>query len=126
MAKATVRTKARTLSKTNRDAAIIERVNRRYNQPGIAEEGLKILAADFEADWFQRAYRDLEDDIYSLAGTLRAANCLHYSVNDMESEASLLYDTAVAMAESLDRKYQSSFERFRKARQDLSAEEARA
>jgi hypothetical protein len=44
MAKATVRPNARTASKTNRDAAIIERVNRRYNQPGLYKKGLEILA----------------------------------------------------------------------------------
>ena len=44
MPKATVRANARTLPEANRDAAIIERVNRRYNQPGLREMGLKILA----------------------------------------------------------------------------------
>jgi hypothetical protein len=46
MPNATVRTKARTLSKTNRDAAIIERVNRRYNQPGLYEKGLEVLTKE--------------------------------------------------------------------------------
>jgi hypothetical protein len=49
MPNATVRTKARTLSKTNRDAAIIERVNRRYNQPGLCEKGLETLAKAADA-----------------------------------------------------------------------------
>jgi len=44
MPNATPRANARTLPEANRDAAIIERVNRRYNQPGLRERGLKILA----------------------------------------------------------------------------------
>jgi hypothetical protein len=43
MPNAARRAAARTLSKTNPDAAIIERVNRRYNQPGLYEKGLECL-----------------------------------------------------------------------------------
>lgn len=44
MSKSTVRAKARTVPKTKRNSAIIERVNRRYNQPGLYEKGLETLA----------------------------------------------------------------------------------
>jgi hypothetical protein len=43
MPKAATRAKARTIPKTNHNAAIIERVNRRYNQPGLHEKGLEVL-----------------------------------------------------------------------------------
>jgi hypothetical protein len=44
MPNATVRANARAAPKTNRDAAISERVSRRYNQPGLYEKGLETLA----------------------------------------------------------------------------------
>jgi hypothetical protein len=44
MPKAIVRANARTATKTNHDAAISERVNRRYNRPGLLEKGLELLA----------------------------------------------------------------------------------
>jgi hypothetical protein len=43
MPNATVRANARTLPETSRDAAIIKRVNRRYNQPGLLRQGLELL-----------------------------------------------------------------------------------
>jgi hypothetical protein len=46
MPNATVRATAQTLPETSRDAAIIERVNRRYNQPGCYEKGLEVLAKE--------------------------------------------------------------------------------
>jgi hypothetical protein len=46
MSERTVRANARTLPNAteSRDEAIIERVNRRYNQPGLVEKGLELLA----------------------------------------------------------------------------------
>jgi hypothetical protein len=43
MPNATVLANAQALPQTDRDAAIIERVNRRYNQPDLYEKGLEIL-----------------------------------------------------------------------------------
>jgi hypothetical protein len=71
MSTTTVRTKARTLSKTNRDAAIIERVNRRYNQPGLCEKGLEILVKEI---------RDNEVDDQILA--------LHAEFKQLQAKAS--------------------------------------
>jgi hypothetical protein len=46
MPNATVRASAKAMPKSDGDrtAAIIERVNRRYNQPGLLKKGLEILA----------------------------------------------------------------------------------
>jgi hypothetical protein len=71
MPKAATRAKARTIPKTNHNAAIIERVNRRYNQPGLCEKGLEVLTKEI---------RDNEVDDQILA--------LHAEFKQLQAKAS--------------------------------------
>jgi hypothetical protein len=66
MPNAARRATARTLPKTNRDAAIIERVNRRYNQPGFYEKGLEVLAKERHDNEVDRKIIDLHAEFQEL------------------------------------------------------------
>jgi hypothetical protein len=85
MPKATVRANARTLPEA------------KLPNPDVS--------APRPADWFERAYLDLESDIFDLKRMLRAAEHLREG-EGMKDEANLLYEKALEMAERLDRKYQ--------------------
>jgi hypothetical protein len=78
----------------------------RANAQGFSETQHSYAAAARGNDWATKAYQNLEGDIYDLVRMLRGADYLHHSGGeDMKDTATLLYNTALAMAEDLDRTY---------------------
>jgi hypothetical protein len=87
MPNAARRATAPTLSKTNPDAAIIKRVNRRYNQPGLYERGLESLVdaqenAKNEAEVFALVaeFQELQPKISSVRKRLAPLEVAHDAI----------------------------------------------
>jgi hypothetical protein len=99
MRNAAVRAKARTIPKTNRDAAIIERVNRRYNQPGLYENGLESLAKAADAP--------APDPIFDLIEAHRKAWARIVDANE-NLEAALSKDAFTVEIKARDREYDAA------------------
>jgi hypothetical protein len=108
MPNATVRATAQTLPETSRDAAIIERVNRRYNQPGCYEKGLEVLAKEMRDNEVDRKiialhaeFQELQVKITSLRTRIAplevAVAALNDAISDLELRLTDLVDSMIKL-----------------------------